>query len=226
MHVYFGRLYIIFMLWCVVTSLLAHNSGLPVAVLVSFLWVIGGLTAGWVVIKLHQLQMEGRVAEVMDRKLGEGRGDKFKVMIEAARMEIIHGRTFWERMLSYKALHGALMFMSFVNLFGRLFASNQSGDFTCHTFPYYKQIDTPKFQGADQPLTPVPLRDPNYAKLPWAHGLVWWGLELSVGPLLLAFAVGSYVAWKESNEVQRVEELIQPGDVAAVRIVEDNNQKK
>ena len=60
MHIYFGRLYIIFMLWCMVTSLLVHNSGLPIAVLISFLWVIGGLTLGWIIIKLHQLQMEKR----------------------------------------------------------------------------------------------------------------------------------------------------------------------
>ena len=220
MHVYFGRLYIIFMLWCIVTSLLAHNSGLPIAVLVSFLWVVGGLTVGWVVIKLHQLQMEGRVAAVMDRELGDlrriQREVKFREMVEAARMEVIHNRSFSERMLSYKALHGALMFMSFINLFGRLFASNQSGDFTCHTFPYYKQIDTPKFQGADQPLTPVPLHDPHYEKLPWAHGIVWWGLELSVGPLLFAFAVGSCVAWGGSMQ-EKVKKRDQT-DVAGVRL--------
>ncbi len=148
--------------------------------------------------------MEGKVAVVMDRVLGDlmreqPRGAvKYTALVEAARMDVIHSRSFPERMLSYKALHGALMFMSFVNLFGRLFASNQSGDFTCHTFPYYKQVDSPKFQEADQPLTPVPLHDPNYAKLPWDHARAW--LVLAGAECLaaaLSICSGSCVAWRD-----------------------------
>lgn len=216
MHVYFGRLYIIFMLWCMVTSLLVHNSGLPIAVLISFLWVIGGLTLGWIIIKLHQLQMEKRVAELMNKKLerllaANGPNEEiqsyepklFETLVGESRAEVIKNRSFCQRILSYKAMHGALMFMSFINIFGRIFGSNQSGDFTCHTYPYYKQIDTPKFKGFNQSLTPVQLHDPNYEKLPWAHGLHWWALELSIGPLLLAFVVGSYVAWKGSEHTRK-----------------------
>ena len=62
LHVYFGRLYIICMLWCMGTSLVIHNTGLPIAVLTSFVWVLGGLTAGWILIKLHQLGMEKKAS--------------------------------------------------------------------------------------------------------------------------------------------------------------------
>jgi hypothetical protein len=245
MHVYFGRLYIIFMLWCMGTSLLVHNSGLPIAVLISFIWAIGGLSLGWIIIKLHQLQMEKKVAELMNEKIEQllletkdpwtlkskfkGIETKediqtetpgiFETLLSESRMEIIQKRSFGERMLSYKAMHGALMFMSFINIFGRIFGSNQSGDFTCHTYPYYKQIDTPKFKGFNQSLTAVQLHDPNYGKLPWAHGLHWWGIELSVGPLLLALAVGSYVAWKGSEHTRRPQKYHHTRkDVACVRI--------
>ena len=36
-HPYFGRAYIICMLWCMGTSLVIHNTGLPFAVLLSFI---------------------------------------------------------------------------------------------------------------------------------------------------------------------------------------------
>ena len=246
MHVYFGRLYIIFMLWCMATSLVVHNSGLPIAVLISFLWVVGGLTLGWIIIKLHQLQMEKRVAELMNKKLERllaangpllqgqfkttfGPNEEiqtatdetklFETLIDESRTELIKNRSFYQRMLSYKAMHGALMFMSFINIFGRIFGSNQSGDFTCHTYPYYKQIDTPKFKGFNQSLTPVQLHDPNYEKTPWAHGLHWWAAELSIGPLLLAFAVGSCVAWKGSAHTRKPANHQHVGnDVACIRM--------
>jgi len=35
------------MLWAMGSSLLIHNEGLPLAVLVSFLWTMLGLTLGW-----------------------------------------------------------------------------------------------------------------------------------------------------------------------------------
>lgn len=45
-HKWCGRVYIVAMLWATGTSLLIHNTGLPIAVLWSFLWALGGLTIG------------------------------------------------------------------------------------------------------------------------------------------------------------------------------------
>jgi hypothetical protein len=76
-------------------------------------------------------------------------------------------------------------FTSWINIVGRVFASNQSGDFSCHTYPVYKPIDTKEFKGANAPLTFVPTHDPKYARLPWAKtGVMGWGIVLSIGPLL------------------------------------------
>ena len=38
-HALLGRTYIVCMLWCMATSLLIHNSGLPIAVCINFLFV-------------------------------------------------------------------------------------------------------------------------------------------------------------------------------------------
>jgi len=52
----FGRVYILAMLWSTATSLLVHNTGLPAGVLISFVWVMGGLTIGWILINIHQVK--------------------------------------------------------------------------------------------------------------------------------------------------------------------------
>eukprot|EP00878_Enallax_costatus_P035426 GHUV01039495.1.p1 GENE.GHUV01039495.1~~GHUV01039495.1.p1 ORF type:complete len:117 (-),score=2.87 GHUV01039495.1:330-680(-) len=47
-HAWFGRAYILSMLWATATSMVIHNSGLPPATLISFVWSLGGLTVSWV----------------------------------------------------------------------------------------------------------------------------------------------------------------------------------
>ena len=43
-HIWMGRLYLVGMLWSMSASLLIFNTGLPVGVVISFLWVMTGLT--------------------------------------------------------------------------------------------------------------------------------------------------------------------------------------
>ena len=47
-HAVWGRVYILSMLWCMATAMLVHNTGLPIAVLVSFFIVLFCLTVGWI----------------------------------------------------------------------------------------------------------------------------------------------------------------------------------
>ena len=204
MHPWFGRCYIIFLLWCMGTSLIIHNSGLPIAVLVSFTWVLCGLSFGWIAIKFHQIQMEREIYRLVNYKIiqsTESEDETFSIenLINDTRKRIAQDRTFCERILSYKALHGALMFTSFINVAGRTVAFNGTGDFSCHTYPYYKQINTSKFNGLGQSLTAVPLHDPKFDKLPWANGVHWWAIELSILPMILALSVGSCFAWNNSK---------------------------
>ena len=191
-HALFGRAYIVCMLWCMGSSLLVHNTGLPVGVLISFFIVLFGLTAGWVCAKLHQNTMHASVLETVQKVLLEKKNIDLAREMKQAISSINTSKTSWrQRMVSYKAAHGMLMFMSWINRFGRMFGSNQSGDFTCHTYPVYKKLDSPKFKGLNQSLTFVPIRDPDYGKLPWARTtLEGWGVLFSIGALLFAAGVG------------------------------------
>ena len=51
-HKWAGRSYLLSMLWTIATSSLIRNEGLPLGTLVSFLWVLGGLTFGYILIKV------------------------------------------------------------------------------------------------------------------------------------------------------------------------------
>jgi hypothetical protein len=190
-HAFFGRAYILCMLWCMATSLLVHNSGLPIAVCISFLFVLLGLTLGWTCIKLHQHFLHGQMLDEVQLKLKSSRSFLLLSQEMKGAIHKINERKSWsERMLSFKAAHGVLMFVSWINMAGRIFGSNQSGDFTCHTYPVYKQLDSPKFKGFNHSLTYLPTHDPDYARMPWASSLVGWGLELSLLPLLGAAFIG------------------------------------
>jgi hypothetical protein len=196
-HAFFGRTYVVCMLWCMATSLVVHNTGLPVAVLVGFLFVLLGLTLGWACIKLHQQAMERKVFEEVQMRVNDKPDASVNIFksIQDARRCVADTQTIAERVLSYKAAHGALMFTSWFNVAGRLFGSNQSGDFTCHTYPVYKQLDSPKFKGANASLTYVPIEDPAYEKLPWAFSLAGWSVCIGLLPLLVAFGFGWLYAW-------------------------------
>ena len=100
---------------------------------------------------------------------------------------ILKRRTLKQRLFSYKMFHGVFMFMSWVNITGRIFASDQSGDFQCYTYPIYKVgNDT---MGPNQTIIEfdiVPEIDPNYDRLPWAHIESWWAVIFSVGVFAVA----------------------------------------
>jgi hypothetical protein len=101
---------------------------------------------------------------------------------------------------------------------GRIFASDQSGDFTCHTYPVYKPINTKHFDGSSNPLTLVPEHDPKFPRLPWARtGLVGWSLAMLLGPLFGAALVGAiYSAVAVHFAKKRSSRVVSGNKLAAV----------
>ena len=195
LHSWFGYWYIISMLWATATSMLIHNTGLPPAVLVSFIWCLGGLTIGWFLIRLHMAKMDAAAFEVVKEEIMSGKASDVSLPAALAKhkAEIMANKNFAQRFFSYRMLHASAMITSWINIAGRIFASNQSGDFTCHTIPANKPISTPHGdfrQTTLTGLTAVSPIDPDYARLPWARtGLFAWGAILLVAPALIAAAI-------------------------------------
>jgi uncharacterized membrane protein len=222
-HRWFGVLYVISMLFIMGSSLIIHNEGLPVATLVSFVWVLGGLSLGWVAALVHKHFVEVEAVRRVERRVQtEGvTSVGLAAMLAEERAAFAASKGFAARILSTKALHGAFMFTSWINIAGRIFASNQSGGFTCYSYPgaasACERMDCATYaatpckltrrirpslprsvyktfdpRSGGQADTPLPVHDPNFGRLPWAKtGLVGWAIALSVGPFLGAILLGA-----------------------------------
>lgn len=208
LHKWFGLSFTINMIWAIFSSLLIHNTGLPVATLISFAFVGGGLTVGWVVIRFYQLNMSNQAMQrvqqtLLTKTMPKTASDEdttttsldLVVLLQQAKQDILKEQTFLQRFFSLKTLHGVAFFVSWFQLAGRIFASNQSGDFTCYTYPVYKPIDTPEGGMHAGNLTLVPTNDPNWDRLPWSKGVVSWSLTIVFSSMAVAIVVGAFMTY-------------------------------
>ena len=208
MHVWCGRIYILSMLYATATSLLIHNTGLPLAILISFCYVLLGLTIGWILIKFHQIKMNKLAMRNLVNKLILNKSTKLNLEKEMKDQlnEISSKKTFKERLFSYKSFHALFMFLSWFNIAGRIFASDQSGDFTCYTYPVYKPLNSTYgppngLNLENKSLQLVPEIDPNYDRLPWANNELGWSMYLLFGPLLFFSIIG--IIWSYCGSLKK-----------------------
>jgi hypothetical protein len=100
------------MLWGMGTSMLIHNSGLPAAVLVSFLWVAAGICFGWPIINFHQMYMQKAATRNVTEQIkvtgNMPSPDELENMINAEKGRIAANKTWMQRVFSLKAAHGGL----------------------------------------------------------------------------------------------------------------------
>jgi hypothetical protein len=152
MHAFLGRVYITAMALSTVSALLIHNTGLALGVLLAFVWVLGGMIFGWFIIKQHQNQMTTRGLELVEQWLKEEKmaGRSLMVALADAKDQISRAKTWVQRFISYKAAHGILMTLSWFNIAGRFLATGAPEmEFTCYTYPVYKQVDAPIYRTRD-----------------------------------------------------------------------------
>jgi len=212
------------MLWTTSASLLINNDGLPVAVLVSFAAVMGGLTIGWIVIIIYKQHIHKQATDIVqnqlinDMKRGTIRDKEhtdinLNAMMANATMEVVNSKTFAQRFFSLKSLHGILFFVSWMQIAGRMFNSGD-GQFACRTYPTYKPIEAPHipdeaFVDADQnKLKIVYVHDPNWEALPWSNGPVVWALLIILASAIMAIIGGVsfsfFFAWRASKNNDKV----------------------
>lgn len=201
-HVWWGRLYIIAMLWNTFTSTMIHNTGLPINTIYLFCVLMCCIAVGWPIIMVHQNKMTDQaMKEVQASFTGRPFEGDLSQLVQSQKGKIAQRKSCKERMWSLKAAHGIMMFLSWGNIAGRIFASNQSGDFTCHTYPVYKPLNatigaTKGWGLGSKPLEFVPEVDPRYARLPWAAtGEVGFTLLIDCSYLVMAAVFGCIYSW-------------------------------
>lgn len=68
-HHTFGRWYLIFMLWTMASSLVIYTNGLPMPILVSFLYLLFSITIGWNAIRMHFKVMAEQVTKRVNSRI-------------------------------------------------------------------------------------------------------------------------------------------------------------
>mmetsp|Transcript_25903 Transcript_25903/g.72537 ORF Transcript_25903/g.72537 Transcript_25903/m.72537 type:complete len:118 (-) Transcript_25903:168-521(-) len=116
------------MLWATATSLLINNTGLPAGVLLSFVWTMGGLSIGWVVINIHQIRIERQAIRNVQEELKTSPVCDLAAAIQKEKGRMADSKTWSQRLFSLKAFHGAVFFTSWLNIAGRIFATGFNTD--------------------------------------------------------------------------------------------------
>jgi len=202
-HAHLGRGYVLFMLLSTGSAMLVHNDGLPAAVCVSFIWVLGGMALGWWLIRLHMSKMERLAMQKVELEMRASSVEAVGPLAQAigrAKGDIARAKSFKDRMLSYKATHGIVMFLSWFNIAGRIMFSTGMfwNEFTCWTYPAYKAVNANQYQtkgrffeGTSLEYRLLPLEDPNYGRLPWARtGMLMWNVVQLATPIVMASIIG------------------------------------
>ena len=140
-HTLLGRIYLLSLFWCMASSLLIHNTGLPFFVIVSFLFLLFSSTIGWLVIWVASNTFNDTVNEKMNVAIKEVDNSKtinlFKLKGEEIK-KMDENLTFGERYLSLKTLHGILMTFGWYQMLGRLLVTNPAQWSQCWTYPAFK----------------------------------------------------------------------------------------
>jgi hypothetical protein len=232
LHSWFGRIYILAMLWSTSVSLLINNEGLPIAVLVSFIAVMGGLTLGWIIIVIYKQNINAEPTQIVQNKLitklnmngnkntkdSNTRGEiNLNGMINAATVEIVNSKTFAQRFFSLKAAHGILFFVSWMQIAGRIFSSGD-GEFSCRSYPVYKPIEAYPFPDEafdidvkENKLKLVPIHDPRWDEMPWSDGPVTWALLIIMASTITAIVGGIifslFFLWRSKKQGRQRNEI-------------------
>lgn len=174
-HVWFGRTYIVGMFYSFASSILIHNTGLPLPIMFFFVILLLSLAIGWISIKFHENVMMKESYTRVDGMLNyilESRGVDDNIILEklnlieptkinllqlvnSQKSQIASEKTFTQRLFSFKALHGMMMALSWWQLFGNAMARNVFHEFTCWTQPAWKNVTNGVVEF-------VPLENPDY----------------------------------------------------------------
>ena len=71
-HTMFGRWFILFMLWCMASSLLIYTAGLPFPIIISFVYLLVSMTIGWNAIKVHASRLKQQISKSINAKMSDG----------------------------------------------------------------------------------------------------------------------------------------------------------
>jgi hypothetical protein len=144
-HVYFGRTFLLTMLFAEGSAMLITNTGLPRSIIGFFVIMLVSISLGFLLIRTAQSRFADAALRRADELGDEKRfvGAKPSELVAAARQELLNAPRPWhKRFLSLKSAHGFLMTLAWWQMAGRAFVTNPADDFKgCYTYPAIKSLD-------------------------------------------------------------------------------------
>jgi len=192
-HVWFGRLFIIGMLWTTGSATLIYNTGLPRPIIIFLLIMFITHTIGYFAIKIEQQRFHSLLLQRVDAyfatSLSKQKQQSVSDVMEAEALNMEKSLTWKERYFSLKALHGGCMVAAWYQMFGRAVVTNPFVHFDCWTYPVAKN-------GTEGHIEYLAANDPTYSiadntsfvlmvTLPWVIaiptvGLIWSYVEARI----------------------------------------------
>eukprot|EP01129_Flabellula_baltica_P008126 TRINITY_DN31_c0_g1_i1.p1 TRINITY_DN31_c0_g1~~TRINITY_DN31_c0_g1_i1.p1 ORF type:complete len:258 (+),score=29.76 TRINITY_DN31_c0_g1_i1:53-826(+) len=137
-HVWFGRFFVVFMFWAMASSLLIHNTGMPLAIIISFLILLITLSIGWIAIRWWSTKKTEQITKAVEERINSKqlKNVDLNELFASERAKDFNKQTYWQRVLSLKTLHGVLMTLCWYQLAGRTAVTNPFSSWHgCETYP-------------------------------------------------------------------------------------------
>jgi hypothetical protein len=164
------------------SSLLIHNYGLPFPIIISFIYLLIGISVGLIAIRIHSYSYNKKLERLIQKEIDE----KVVIMdlceIRRNKMIEMNRRSFIRRCFSLKSVHGYCMVISWCQMLGRLMVTNPNEWSGCRTYPINKCMNNE--------ISYVNATDPTYFRIGENNFL----LAISIPIFMIVFIVGCCVS--------------------------------
>jgi len=140
LHKYAGITFMLSMYFVEGSSILIFNTGLPRAIIVFLTIMLFTMTLGYSSIKIHQEIFKQRVYKLADEI--QDKSESVTATLKKAERELLSKpRRWYQRLISFKAVHGYLMVIAWYQMAGRAGVTNPFTSWEqCYVYPVYKEL--------------------------------------------------------------------------------------
>jgi len=141
-HKYGGRIFMITMYFVEGSAILIFNTGLPRAIILFLSIMLFSMVIGYCTIRFRQERIEKQIKLEADKLQSVNSSMTVSQLLDSAKYNVINKpKTWYNRLLSLKAIHGYFMTLAWYQMAGRAGVTNPFDSWDhCYVYPVYKQL--------------------------------------------------------------------------------------
>lgn len=141
-HKYSGLIFMLVMYFTEGSSILIYNTGLPRAIIFFLTLMLVSMTIGFIAIRIHQNRYQKKLILKADEIQKNHPKETVSELLDLANQEMKERpRKWYERLFSFKALHGYFMTLAWYQMAGRAGVTNPFDSWEhCYVYPVYKDL--------------------------------------------------------------------------------------